>query len=585
MSTHAMATMDRNALQKILKKDQKTKITKPLVTPPHVLDKIFHKRFQPRSVYYFTSGRKVDPNVLDDLKKKKPAYKFPAIPQAGVPFSALQRIERNKRKEEEKGLSAMEKPSRRTRMMEHLAERVYVPPDKELALQKDKPFVDDQYYAMIKGRPIKDKFSLNSYINEVREILVTKLNIGFLQDEVYLIEQQHKNEKKRIAMQTKLLTDFYASFKEFEAQDHEDWLMIRRRADEMATETSNMRLELKDLMKELSQIRCSLYVLEENWRNCKLCQIFLFQISPRSWQEQHPLKDKDGEDITDFDDVFNRYRLDAEGSVQSLNELINIFQEDISSESSSPELYFTDPWQVRLVFREMELQHLSSLLIIESIRKPKDVMKQGLKAVQMYYDSEISAIEEQLELAEKHIKQEEERATTLEEVAKDLLHTDLKELVSSESTILTHVYVEHAYEECLGAGDTDMTTLETIHALKLMHEDLMMKLDSLPFEIVKEAESVVRARYALSLDKAHQARRQVAVLDNLTKSMKRALEKPYARHGRPMMWRSKPPSPKVDSKAVVESFSQGEIEFLTHFTDYCNYDDEEAVKLFFPLGT
>lgn len=585
MSTSGVGNLDRSTLFKRLRKEQKLKTTKPIVTPPHPLDKIFRKRFQPRSVYYFSSGRKVDPKVLDDLENKKSSYKFPPIPSGVVPFSTLKRIERNKRKEEEKGMSAIEKPSRRTRMMEHLAERVYVPPVKELTTYKDTSSVCDQYFAMVKGRPIKDKFSLHRYISEVREILMTKMKTGYLQDEVYLIEEQHQNEKKRIAEQTNLLKHYYTTFKEFEAQDHEEWLMIRRQADEMATETTNMRRELKELMKELSQIRCNLYVLEENWRNCRLCQIFLFQISPLSWQEEHPLRDKDGNNITNINDVFSRYKLDAEGSVQSLEELINIFQEDVDSETGPPELYFTDPWQVRLVFREMELQHLSSLLIIENIRKPKDIMTQGLKEVKSYYDSEISAIEEQLELAEKQIKQEEDRANILEEAANDLMNTDLKELVSSESTILTHVFVEHAYAECVTTGDSDMTTLKTLQALKMLHEDLMMKLDSLPFEIVKAAESKIQIRNAKCLTDAQRARRKVAELDNLTKSMKRALDKPFVRHGRPLMWRSKPLSPRIEQKAVPETYSQGELEFLTHFTDYCKYDDEEAVKLFFPLGT
>lgn len=585
MSNSDVANLDRSALFKRLRNEQKLKTTKSIVTPPHPLDKIFRKRFQPRSIYYFSSGRKVDQKVLDDLENKKSSYRFPAIPSGVVPFSTIKRIERNKQKEEEKGMSAIEKPTRRTRMMEHFAERVYVPPVKELTAYKDKSSVCDQYFAMVKGRPIKDKFSLHSYINEVREILMTKMKTGYLQDEVYIIEEQHQNEKKRITEQTNLLKYYYTTFKEFEAQDHEEWLMIRRQADEMATETSNMRQELKDLMKELSQIRCSLYVLEENWRNCRLCQIFLFQISPFSWQEEHPLRDKDGNNITNINDVFSRYKLDAEGSVQSLDELINIFQEDVDSETGPPELYFTDPWQVRLVFREMELQHLSSLLIIENIRKPKDIMTQGLKEVKSYYDSEISAIEEQLEIAEKQIKQEEDRAKLLEEAANDLMNTDLKELVSSESTILTHVFVEHAYEECVTTGDSDMTTLKTLQALKMLHEDLMMKLDSLPFDIVKVAETVIQTRNARSLTDAQHARRKVAELDNLTKSMKRALDKPFVRHGRPLMWRSKPLSPRIEQKEVPETYSQGELEFLTHFTDYCKYDDEEAVKLFFPLGT
>ncbi|KAG8274411.1 cilia- and flagella-associated protein 100-like [Homalodisca vitripennis] len=584
-SFESLSAMDRPTLMKKLKKEQNFKIVKPTVNAPKIIDKVFHRSRQPQSVYYFTSGRKVNPQVVNELEKKKKAYSFPPIPPVGVPHKVLRQVEKDNLKEKERGLSAMEKPSRRMRLMENLAERVYVPPRGKFHFPSDSRIVDDQYFAVIKGRPIKEKFSVRNYIQEVRETLLTNLRTGFLQDEVYLIDEQHRNEKRSITELTELFKNYYASFKEFEAQDHEEWLLVRRTADDMAAETSDMRAELKQLMKELSQIRCNLYVLEEKWRNCKLCQIFLHQISPLSWQEEHPLRDKNGKEITSINDMFDRYKLDTEGSVQSLNELIDIFQEDIAAEERPPELYFTDPWQVRLVFREMELQHLSSLLIIESIRKPKDTMLQGLQAVKEYYDAEIKTIEDQLENAEKHIKQEEERAEMLEGVAKDLLNTEIKYLVSSETTILTHVFVEHAYEECIASGDTDMTTIETLQALKLLYEDLMIKLDSLPCDIVKEAEAAVQTKNAIALEKAHQARRQVALLDNLSKSMKRALDKPFVRHGKPLMWRSKPPSPKHRSRYFSRKYSPRELEYLIHFTDYCPYEDEEAVKLFFPLGT
>ncbi|XP_054287660.1 cilia- and flagella-associated protein 100-like [Macrosteles quadrilineatus] len=576
--------INRAETLKRLKKELNFKIVKPIVTVPTVADKILHQSRQPRSQYYFTSGRKVDPDKLQEVASERPAYILPNIPPVGIPYSVIKRAEKEKLKEKEKHLSVIDKPSGRSRIMENFTERVYVPPNEKLKV-KTKMKMDEAYLSVVKGRPIKCKFSLRSYVEEIREILHTKLKTGYLQDEVYLIDEQHRNEKKRIEDLTNLFKNYYTSFKEFEAQDHEEWLQIRRKADRMTRETTEMRVELKSLMKELSQIRCNLYVLEENWRNCKLCQLFLHQISPLSWQKEHPLTDKEGNEIENINEMFDRYKLDTEGSVQSLNDLIEIFQEDIAAEKGPPELYFTDPWQVRLVFRDMELQHLSSLLIIEGIRKPKDIMVQGLKDVKKYFDSEIEAIEEQLEIAEKQIGQEEQRANMLEEVAKDLLNTDLKDLVSSEAVILTHVYVDHAYEECVAAGETDMTTLQTLTALKLLYEDLMMKLDSLPSDIVREAEETVHSRNALALEKAHQARRQVAVLDNLTRSMKRALDKPFVKHGKPLMWRSKPPSPTFRRHKPSEEYSPKELEYLTHFTDYCKYDDEEAVKLFFPLGT
>lgn len=559
-------------------------VVKPVATP-NPLDIVFHRRRQPRSVYYFSFGRKLDTNVLPQLEEEnKKAFSLPVARPVGVPFACIRNAEVLKRNRDEKGLRAIDKQTRRTRQMKHLAERVYVPPTED-AGDIGQFIGDDQHFAVVKGRPIKDKFSLASYVDQVRETLRTKVVTGFFQDEVYLHDERLRNERKMITEQTELLKNYYTSFKEFESQDHGEFLAIRQRADEMALETEKKRSELKNLTKELSQVRVSLYTLEEKWRHCKMCQIFLFQISPAAWREEHPLKDKQYNCVESINNVFARYKSDAEGAVQSLEQWLEVFQEDVDEKEAPPELYFTDPWQIRLVFREMELQHLNSLLIIEKIKKPQDVMRQGIREVENYYDSEIASIEEQLEQSEKRIEQTEGQAKRLEQVVQDLVNTDLKELVASEATILNQVYVEHAYEQCVDAGYTGMTTLETLQALKLVYEDIMLKLDSLPHDVVKESEAVVQAKLDLALHKAHSARKQIAAVDNLTKNTKRALDKRFVRHGRPLMWRSKPPNPRPAAKAVKETYSDDELQHLTHFTDYCKYDDEEAAKLYFPSGT
>uniref|UniRef100_A0A1B6C853 DUF4200 domain-containing protein n=2 Tax=Clastoptera arizonana TaxID=38151 RepID=A0A1B6C853_9HEMI len=572
----------RSELIKDMKKELKIKDTKPVVNPPSLIDKIFHRTNQKRSVYYFTSGRKVNPEVLRELAEEKPQFTLPKI--TGTSYKEARRLERQKQREEESKLRVEDKPSRRSRFAENLAERLYVPPDETFKKKRVKQNLDPHYYDVVKKRPIKEQFKIEKFILDVRQSLLTQLKTGYLQDEIVFIDERFNNEKKRINRINNEYKEYYSSFKDFEAQDREQWLMVRKLGEEMAGKTNEKKTELKELMKELSLLRCSLYVLEENWRNCKLCQIFLYQISPKSWQERHPLvTNPEFASNFDFSKMFERYKLNADDSVMSLNSLIQIFQEDAVDDMGEPELYFTEPWQVSLVFREMELQHLSTLLMLEGVRKPKDDMTHGLQVVMKYYDDEIASIKEQLTSIESSILLEWEQARRYELLAKELVHTNLKNLITSESTTLLKVYVEHAYESCMSTGQVDMTSLETLEKLKVLFEDLMMKLNSLPVDIVRQAENTVTKKTNMSMERALQAQKRVAHLEVLMKSMKRALEPPYVKSGRPLIFRSAKPPAKPKRIAPPKGLSEKELEYLTYFTDYCEHADEN-VQLFLPLG-
>lgn len=50
--------------------------------------------------------------------------------------------------------------------------------------------VDPQYFTELSGRSVKEKFSLEQYIRDTREILETKLLIGQEKDNFIRIDQQ-----------------------------------------------------------------------------------------------------------------------------------------------------------------------------------------------------------------------------------------------------------------------------------------------------------------------------------------------------------------------------------------------------------
>lgn len=58
--------------------------------------------------------------------------------------------------------------------------------------------VDPQYFTELSGRPVKEKFSLEQYVQDIREILKTKLLIGQEKDDCIRIDQQFEQETRRL---------------------------------------------------------------------------------------------------------------------------------------------------------------------------------------------------------------------------------------------------------------------------------------------------------------------------------------------------------------------------------------------------
>lgn len=70
----------------------------------------------------------------------------------------------------------------------------YISPHKTIAMTD----VDPEYFTELSGRPAKEKFSLEQYVLDTREVLRTRLLIGQEKDNCIRIDQQFEQESYRL---------------------------------------------------------------------------------------------------------------------------------------------------------------------------------------------------------------------------------------------------------------------------------------------------------------------------------------------------------------------------------------------------
>lgn len=101
-----------------------------------------------------------------------------------------------------------------------------------------------------------------------------------------------------------------------------------KQTDQEVQLTEVISTQRNELSKQFGQRRLDVYFWEENWRTVKMCQIFLYCVSPISWKIKHDwLSRFDSErSIVSIGatNLFNKYKIPYEDA--SLEELIGNFR-------------------------------------------------------------------------------------------------------------------------------------------------------------------------------------------------------------------------------------------------------------------
>lgn len=82
----------------------------------------------------------------------------------------------------------------------------------------------------------------------------------------------------------------------------------------------------------------------------------------------------------------------------------------------------------------------------------------------------------------------ESRAEELETYANGLLEGVFRDSVCSDEVLRFQVFVENAYESCIGPNDANLDSFSMMKWIEKTHEDLNMELDTLPPEVVQACE-------------------------------------------------------------------------------------------------
>ncbi|XP_014489324.1 PREDICTED: coiled-coil domain-containing protein 37-like [Dinoponera quadriceps] len=508
-----------------------------------------------------------------NLTKKQSPFNFPSCSQT---LAYLQWWEvrkkrtisgRNKVSQKSwPGVETAQKPHVKSEMTK---ERI--DPHKVIAMTDVHP----EYFTELSGRPVKEKFSLEQYILDIREVLRTRLLIGRERDDCIRIDQQFEQESNRLQKIQNRHQRYVNSFEEFLSKDHKKSMNILERAELEAKQTAQISVRRNELAKQYGQIRLDIYFWEENWRMVKMCQLFLYRLSPIAWRIKHDWLHRleTGSLISvNAGDLFGRYGTPDDDA--SLEDLIELFEQDIA-EAGPAELYFEDPFELIQVFRTMETQNLNALIHLESLAGPMADVTTTIAVTEARIKQEVGEISSTIDDLKGRIAEAENRAASLEKYADQLLRGVFRDLVCSEEVLHLRVFVEDAYETCVGPNDANLDSFSMMKWVERTHEELNLQLDNLPRRIVRACEKEGFRQEMKATKEAEDAARKFELMHQLLSMLKRIMQPPKAKK-RPLIRRSAPIVTKAKLSLPPAEPTVQEMRHLAFFTDFCKCDNSQT---------
>ncbi|KAJ4432007.1 hypothetical protein ANN_20621 [Periplaneta americana] len=511
------------------------------VKRPTLLECIFNKRYTDRSVYYFTSGTSVDKKSMRDVAEEPTPYWCPPDTEE-FSYKVVYDVWRQRFREQEAAYDYTKRPNYRSRQTSDLLQRLYIPDD-EVKEPKEPGLleIDPTFFKIVEGRPIKEKLDIRNYVEDLRQKLKMRLKAGYQMDEVMQIEEKHiEVDRKLEELNEKQKLYFDTFFFECLEDDYQIAMTLLREADEELDKSIEKSDQLKELNKRLGPVNVAVYILEEKWRNRKMFQKLLYMISPMYWRKKHDyIHRKPGSTsslVSVMSEIFERYRLPLSGPVPSLDALLDIFLEDITT---------------------------------------------GIGEVRQHFDTEYARIIGKIKDLKTSIEWEENRGRILEEEARKLLNGRFKKVVVADSSLKLYVFVEDVFESCIAPNDSKLGLYDMMREIELKMEALLLKLDHLPYEIVKAAETESYTEEVRAMKEAEEAEAKVKLKEKLEWRLRRLLEPPAYSRGKPLKPRSEPPPVKKKKPKPKKPLTEKENDFLNFFTDYCHHVDN--VQDYFPL--
>lgn len=493
---------------------------KPMV-PLKTLDIIFRRRYVPNTQHYFANRK----HALRDEKVLTKARPF------GIPKSEklLSYIKYSDRKEKLISKNRLYQPlhlkdNLRIAATRDISKRLFVeePVDDVRAVVEIHP----EFYTVIEGRPLRSFDDIKVYVNNIRNYAMNRQQIGYRRDLIKKIEQNIVDESKEYDEIVFKLKQHIKDFQIFLTEDYKISCAKVSKAEKVYAELTAKDSEFLGYVSKLTILNNVLFKLDAIRSILKTYRSYLIFVAPLSWRQtydenlKHTLTSiqfSTREFVTDNDLV----------ETMDIDKMIELAKQELKN-PYPPYLYFKRPQQMISLFRTMELQSREYLIHLSKTDVPYRLLQDRIKQLKITTKQELDYFEYYIDFIKNEIARETYNENHLQEKFFRILNTTFYDSIASPSTLKLKICIEYVYEQIFGKCEEGHQNLQDpMKILEIMYEDYNLRLDSLDFKIVKQAQHDFFTQDLKTMKNAYLAQRELRAFREMTTAMNKAFLPPY----------------------------------------------------------
>ncbi|XP_019392359.1 PREDICTED: cilia- and flagella-associated protein 100 [Crocodylus porosus] len=135
-----------------------------------------------------------------------------------------------------------------------------------------------------------EKESLHEYINQKREMFRMQYAIAVKRDEIQKLENLAAEEEAKLEKAEQYLEKDAAMFDDFLKENDKNSAQALKIAERETKAKMDKIIEIRELTAQMMNIQSEISRLEDTLQEYRMYRDFLYQLSPKEWQEEHEKK-------------------------------------------------------------------------------------------------------------------------------------------------------------------------------------------------------------------------------------------------------------------------------------------------------
>ncbi|KAM6126476.1 LOW QUALITY PROTEIN: cilia- and flagella-associated protein 100 [Phoenicopterus ruber ruber] len=143
-----------------------------------------------------------------------------------------------------------------------------------------------------------EKETFRDYINDRREIFLLEYAMAVKRDEIQRMQNVIKNEERKLEKAEYYLEKDATMFDEFLKENHKNSVQALKIAEKETTAKTKKITEIQAITSQIENLQSDISRFKNTLQEYKMYRDFLYQLSPKEWQEEHGKKHTKEKELT-----------------------------------------------------------------------------------------------------------------------------------------------------------------------------------------------------------------------------------------------------------------------------------------------